>query len=714
MSLILLVPNERLPRKAQPASGPGLRALHLAIGLSENGHDVVVVVPALPKDLSENSPRLGPMLFEGIVEIPVSLERLPDFIGVRRPDVVIFTNYINYQYILWRGERIDFGRTKIIYDFFAPRVLEQHAGRQLGEAELRSESERKCAALRASDAILLNGPRKAGYVTSWLTMAGASLETPVVQAPFCVPVAPRPEKREPRKKADRKIVVSGNRHAWAESGLSVIDLLPKVQDLNWSILHIGTPKFSLLDEARRSYLTWYKNGAIESYESLDLSEFISVLQQADIALDIFQPTRERELAYITRTAVALSIGLPVIHPRNTELGDVVHATGAGWTYDSENEIFAILDWISAHPADFAKRTERAQNLARTRLNPRASTAEAANLVRALARAPQLRRRAETPRDAHPARWYSRLICTEWCVRRYGIDWADGDRTHSPDDMFCGLQRTKKNVFPNFLFEEVCIRRNVDSILDLSEDDGREILRLFFDADWYSEAYGVDHDIVACAEHYFKFAASSSLSPSPYFCENLYLELYPATKDAVHNRIFFNGFHHFLAHGLENGASCTILFDEEYFCSRHPEAADANGNTEFDSPYYHFLKSGLRGKISATPLFDPIYYARRYSGVVDGSRSHDDLLLDFVRTGLPSGRFGSKFHKDLVTRELVAPPLKKYVARAGRALDELGRGHRGYDDLAVRLQSHINKVHKQFVDDVAIRLSWLKHLNFYTF
>lgn len=713
MSFILIVPNERLPRKAQPASGPGLRALHLAIGLSENGHDVMVAVPALPSGFSESAPKTGCILFEGINEVPISLERLPDFIRVRRPDVVIFTNYNNFQYILAKGARVDIGRTKVIYDFFAPRILEQYSGRQLGEAELRAESERKCAALRAADAVILNGSRKAGYLTSWLTMAGASLETPVVQAPFCVPVAPRPAKSEPQKKSGHKIVVSGNRHAWAENRLAIVDLLPKVQDLNWSIVHIGAPKFRLLHETRQSYLTWYSNGAIESHESLDLSEFISVLQQADIALDVFQTTRERELAYIIRTAVALSTGLPVIHPRNTELGDVIHNAGAGWTYDTENEIFAILDWINACPADLVRRTANAQVLARARLNPRASTAEAASLVHALTQQHLLRRRAELPRQTHPGPWYSGLVCEEWLARRYALDWAASDRSRSSDDMFSGLLHVNENVFPNFVFEQVCHRRNVNSILHLSEEEGRDILRTFFDTSWYSQIYNVGDDILACAEHYFKYAASLSLSPSPYFCENLYLELYPATRDAVRNRVFFNGFHHFLAHGVETGASCTILFDEEYFLSRRPEAAEAKETMEFNSSYYYFLKSGLCGETSATPLFDAGYYRDKYIDL-DAAPSHDDLLLHFVKTGLPNGRFGSKFHEDLVTQELNVPPVKEYAARAGRALDELGRDQRGYDDLALRLQTHINGINKKFVDDVTLRLFWLKRLSNYAF
>src|ERR1700684_1603989 len=117
-----------MPRIGVPASGPGLRALNLASGLAAHGHEIIVAVPAIPNRPSKRLETSNQPLQADIVEVPITLEGLPNFIRIHKPDAVILTNYINFRYLLRGVERVALGDTKLIYDFFAPRILEQRAG----------------------------------------------------------------------------------------------------------------------------------------------------------------------------------------------------------------------------------------------------------------------------------------------------------------------------------------------------------------------------------------------------------------------------------------------------------------------------------------------------------------------------------------------------------------------------------------------------------
>jgi glycosyltransferase involved in cell wall biosynthesis len=78
---------------------------------------------------------------------------------------------------------------------------------------------------------------------------------------------------------------------------------------------------------------------------------------------------------VTRTAVSLSCGLPVLHVPFTETSEFVRDHGAGWLVESEDldGIRNALKEAVSDPGILAARRARAQEVAREVLEPATAT-----------------------------------------------------------------------------------------------------------------------------------------------------------------------------------------------------------------------------------------------------------------------------------------------------------------------------------------------------
>jgi hypothetical protein len=69
---------------------------------------------------------------------------------------------------------------------------------------------------------------------------------------------------------------------------------------------------------------------------MDYRDFRSFLARCHLSIDLFERNPERELAFVTRTAVALAGGLPVIHVPFTEVSPLIRRTDAGWVMENDD------------------------------------------------------------------------------------------------------------------------------------------------------------------------------------------------------------------------------------------------------------------------------------------------------------------------------------------------------------------------------------------
>lgn len=367
---ILVVANDVTPGFGLPVAAPGLRAWSLATGLRAHGHDVDVVVDARP--LAKASPGATPPSSTDATALP--LDRLDDVVATHAPDAVVFTNS-NHVHRLSTDHDC-----AIVYDFFAPKMLEQGLGAERhAPAALARLRERKIAALQRADVVAVNGPKKHGYVLAWLLQGDRDVRTVrVVDTPFGVPPrAPTPHEGPVR------LAVAGYVQAWSRAGAHVEQLLAAVDELDIE-LHVLVAQHWGGDGSPTDggYGDLVGHPRVTTHPTLAFDAFRDLIADVDVTIDVFEHHLEREYAMVTRTLVALCTGAAVVHPDHTEVAGYVRRHEAGWLLpDGRPE--ALLEHcrrIADARDEVFERRENAHRLARGELAPEVATAA---LARAL-------------------------------------------------------------------------------------------------------------------------------------------------------------------------------------------------------------------------------------------------------------------------------------------------------------------------------------------
>lgn len=365
---VLVLSNDVVPGMGMPVAAPGLRAWGLALGLRAHGYGVTIAVIDRPVRLAWNR-RVPPPTPPGT--IIGSPRQIGAFVRSHAIDAVVVTNS-NYVDALG-----DLGQARLVYDFFAPKMLElqYEATDERREQRLTALRERKLAALAASDAVVVNGVKKLPYVRDWLEKAGhTDGDVPVDVVNMAVPTrfADRPLGEPVRA------VVSGYIQPWSQPG-SWVDVLRPILDagqlrLDLLVMHHwgqGSRAMSLPG----GFAELFEHPAVSAHDGMEFGDFQSFLSTRDVSIDLFAHNEERELAMVTRTIVSLACGLPVIHVPFTECSPLIEGHEAGWLVDGEDvgELAAVLQDIVSVPENLVRRRQGARRLAQEVLDPEAAT-----------------------------------------------------------------------------------------------------------------------------------------------------------------------------------------------------------------------------------------------------------------------------------------------------------------------------------------------------
>jgi len=104
---------------------------------------------------------------------------------------------------------------------------------------------------------------------------------------------------------------------------------------------------------------------------MKFSEFQRFLSTVDVTIDLFRHNLEREYAMVTRSFVPLACGVPVIHPRFTEVSPMIAKYDAGWLVDplDAGALEAVLGEIVEDPDAVRRKTKNARTLASAVIDP---------------------------------------------------------------------------------------------------------------------------------------------------------------------------------------------------------------------------------------------------------------------------------------------------------------------------------------------------------
>ncbi len=307
-----------------------------------------------------------------------------DFVASRAPAVVVLTN----------SNQIDRLRPApglhLVVDFFAPKMLELACNphRDDRARALAALRERKLRAIAAAEGFIVNGAKKVPYFLAWLLQAGRDpLTTPLEVVFMGVPAhfpPPRPAGTAVR------FAVAGYLQGWSLPGPWLDRLAARLDPPRVTLdvllpVHWGQRPARRRPPAARLAVLDGRPG-VTRHEAMPYEAFLGFLGGADVVVDLFERTLEREYAVVTRTVVALACGVPVVHPPFTEVSPLLAAYDAGWLVDPGDldAVETALDEIVGHPEVVAAKAANARRLWAEALDPTVTTEPLARLARALA------------------------------------------------------------------------------------------------------------------------------------------------------------------------------------------------------------------------------------------------------------------------------------------------------------------------------------------
>lgn len=381
---VIFVSNDIVPGCGLPVAAPGLRVHGLADGMRSRGHEVTTIVMRGPLERQWNGTVPPPMPPDTIA---LRAGELKQFLRTCPPSVVVITNANQIDNIP------DDAGHRLIIDFFAPKLLElvyrDGPDAPYPAQELSEVRARKLRGIRRADGFVVNGRKKMPYFLAWILQSDHDIRTlPFEHAGMCLPAAftdaPAPDDDRPLRFA-----MAGYLQGWSVPGEWLRALTPPLHAGACTLDAMLPDHWSGKDPAESPELArLLAEHALTPHGAMAFDDYQALIAGCDVVLDLFDRTRERELAVVTRTISALCCGKPVVHPPFTEVSPLIEEFDAGWLIDPADDD-AVRDTLARILTDRAAVAEKARNARRlwaAHLDPTVATAGLEQV--ALAIAPQ--------------------------------------------------------------------------------------------------------------------------------------------------------------------------------------------------------------------------------------------------------------------------------------------------------------------------------------
>ena len=366
---VLVISPDVLPVGDIPATGSGIRAWALGKGLESRGHRVRYTMPA---PAIAGREQLVP---DEYARGAWTTRNLQSIIDAAQPDVVVTCGWPNLTHV----ERPNL---PVAVDLTGPHVLERA---YQGHLDPVTNSEEKRRALQKGDFFSCIGERQKHYFYAWLLGAGVSaeeLEARLSVIPYSLDPQ-LPEHDWPAESSGQWAVGSIKKPAtnpqfifggiflpWQDPGPALLTVGETLGEAGTGTLRVigGKHPFYPIEMERFGPLLdkLAEMPRVEMSGLLPHDDLVEVYRHAQVAVDVFQPNPERELAFPSRTVHYLWCGLPVIHAAFSEVAEHILKYEAGWIvpHDSPQALREVVLSILSDPNEVQRRGENAQRLAR--------------------------------------------------------------------------------------------------------------------------------------------------------------------------------------------------------------------------------------------------------------------------------------------------------------------------------------------------------------
>ena len=352
---VQVICGQPLPIGGVPTTGAGLRAWSFGEGLKAQGCDVVY---SLPRDVVAHIPEPS----DAIREAAFDYHSLDQAIERVNPSVVVLQGWT------WANLLTDRPDIPVAVDLTGPYLVESLFSQV---EDQRMMPFLKLQALQKADFVTCAGDVQRHYFLPWLLMAGHDIREDACPA---IPMSLSPELPTPRKSDEPVFLYSGIFLPWQDPSCALERLIKKIDERQAGKLLIFAGPHPTYPFPAGS-----APAIIETLQAHHRVEFVGVVPyetlterslDCSVSIDLMARNVERELAFTTRTVVALWCGLPVLYNDYSELSSYISQYQAGWTVapDDEAEIDLALDCAFDKPDRVHAFGRHAQQLVRERLN----------------------------------------------------------------------------------------------------------------------------------------------------------------------------------------------------------------------------------------------------------------------------------------------------------------------------------------------------------
>jgi hypothetical protein len=365
---VILVSNDIVPGCGLPVAAPGLRVYGLGVGLAQRGFDTTTVIVRGPLDRQWRAEVPPPMPANTVA---LQAGHLTEYLHTQAPAVVVLTNSNQIAYVPPSDGN------RYVYDFFAPKALELvyegGASAPYPVAALHELRERKLRGIERADGFIVNGRKKLPYFLAWILQTDKDVRSlPFEHVGMCLP-GDFDQDAVPRDPAGPvRFAIAGYLQGWSVPGTwlrTLADHLVSGRCTLDALLpeHWGGASGFENPELDRLVQT----GAVTIHPAMTFARYRRFISESDVVLDLFDRTRERELAVVTRTIVALCSGKPVVHSPFTEVAPLIEEFDAGWLVDTADpeRVGAVLGGIVSDRKEIARKAQGARELWRREFDP---------------------------------------------------------------------------------------------------------------------------------------------------------------------------------------------------------------------------------------------------------------------------------------------------------------------------------------------------------